>query len=427
MIAGCGGGSSGGGNSGGGGNGGGGESNPTAVTFTISGPTPTAVATQIGSGSFTGATLTAGQVTLSLPSGTTKFALAYVCPIAPPTNGDIAAAQTVQGLIEATTADGTSFSETCPSLSSTPSTGTLTGAVDATAIAGAVSLQIDAGGNGNLTDAIEPGASSSFSFAAPVGTDRVDVLAYGTVATSGPLAGVFLVGAKDFENQAVPGALNGGSPVVLGTADETTSESVTVTGVPAGFAPPIGAAFLLLGGESAGEGIYLTDAAATQYPVMPTGFLQSGDSYALILRSVAESADEGVEVTKTFTTPGPVSITLPTPWAYAGPAPAAFPTFNVAYSGFTGSGTVYNEMAVNWPANGTTQFLFQVTATANYLGGSSSVVFPDLSSQAGFFAAPASGTPVSWNSTLSQGPFPVTNQANATVTTVFNGGQYLVP
>jgi hypothetical protein len=66
VVAGCGG-------SGGNTGGGGGGQAPTLVTFTISGSTPTAVATQVGSGAFTAATLTSGKMTLSLPDGTTNF------------------------------------------------------------------------------------------------------------------------------------------------------------------------------------------------------------------------------------------------------------------------------------------------------------------------------------------------------------------
>src|SRR5690348_6349295 len=74
-LAGCGGGSVSGGDGGGGGGGG----NPTAVTFKINGGTPTAVAAKIGSGPFTAQTLTSGSLSLSIPSGTTTFALAVSC------------------------------------------------------------------------------------------------------------------------------------------------------------------------------------------------------------------------------------------------------------------------------------------------------------------------------------------------------------
>jgi hypothetical protein len=107
LLAGCGSGS---GNTTGGGGGGGGGNNPTTVTFTV-----------------TGGTLSGGSLTLSVPSGTTNFAVAFVCPpltsYTPP--------ETEQYVYEASTLDGTSFSEWCLGGSSNEATGTLTGAVDA--------------------------------------------------------------------------------------------------------------------------------------------------------------------------------------------------------------------------------------------------------------------------------------------------------
>src|SRR5579863_3057526 len=138
LIAGCG--WSSGGGSGSGGSGGGG--NPTTVTFTVTGGTPTAVATSTGTGSFTAATLTAGKLTLDLPSGTTNFAMAFVCPPVSLTASQFL--ETFENVFEASTLDGTSFSQSCPTTPTAGSTGTLTGAVDANAIAGASFLNIDA-------------------------------------------------------------------------------------------------------------------------------------------------------------------------------------------------------------------------------------------------------------------------------------------
>jgi len=74
LLAGCG------GSSGGNGGGGGGGGNPTEVTFTFAGGTPNAVATQIGSGAYTQATVESGQLTLSIPGGETNYSVAYMCP-----------------------------------------------------------------------------------------------------------------------------------------------------------------------------------------------------------------------------------------------------------------------------------------------------------------------------------------------------------
>ncbi len=92
LVTGCGGGStnSGLGTGGGGGTGtggGGSTSQPTAiqVQFTQSSginsaAVPASVATQIGSGNWTAATLSNGTLTISIPAGTKNYALAFVCP-----------------------------------------------------------------------------------------------------------------------------------------------------------------------------------------------------------------------------------------------------------------------------------------------------------------------------------------------------------
>src|SRR5580698_9742594 len=123
IVSGCGGSSSGTGGGGGGGNGGGGNT-PTTVTVSFAG-TPSALATQVGSGAFTGATLTSGTLTLSIPSGTTNFAVAYICP----DGGYIQ-----QVVYEASTLDGTSYSALYCASTATEPTGTLTGSGDVSAI-----------------------------------------------------------------------------------------------------------------------------------------------------------------------------------------------------------------------------------------------------------------------------------------------------
>jgi hypothetical protein len=169
LMAGCGGS---GGSTGGSGGGGGGGNNSTTVTVAFTSGTPTAVATKIGSGSYTTVT-PASTVTLTLPSGTTNFGVAYVCPPVTANNEVID-----EIIVEASTLDGTSFSLSCSATLSTGATGTLTGSVDASAISGVNSVGIFAE-NGTSSSSGGPGGlSGSFSFAAPTGTDRVEVLAY---------------------------------------------------------------------------------------------------------------------------------------------------------------------------------------------------------------------------------------------------------
>jgi hypothetical protein len=209
----------------------------TTIKFTITGVTPTTVATKIGSGSFTPATLTSGSVTITLPSNETSFAIAYFCTVSLSPSGNAPSEVTEQDVFEATTLDGDSFSGAClPELSSTSTqttTAQLTGSIDASAIPGVNNLVVSAGNvdfNFPFTNA------TSFGFATTTGTDRVLVLAYDVVysppASSGSTS---LAAAKSFDSQAVPGALNGGSAVALGQQDETTPVAITYSNLPSGF------------------------------------------------------------------------------------------------------------------------------------------------------------------------------------------------
>src|SRR6185437_14297378 len=107
ASAGCGGGSGGAGSTG---LPGPGDSNPTVVTFKFNSGTPSAVAARVGSGAFTAQTLSAGALSLSIPSGTSNFAVAFVCTLT--LNG--LAQIPEQFVFEASTADGSSFNLPCP-------------------------------------------------------------------------------------------------------------------------------------------------------------------------------------------------------------------------------------------------------------------------------------------------------------------------
>jgi len=416
LMAGCGGSS--GGGTGTGGTGGG--NNSTTVTVTFTGATPSAVATKVGSGSFTAATLTGGNLTLSLPSGTTNFGVAYVCPPFAVTSYQ----ETVQSIVEASTLDGTSFSVSCGTASNTSATGTLTGTLDASAISGVSYVGIFAN-NGPNSGGMDRGpiygnsASGSFSFPAPTGVDRVWMLAFGPVGgTTGLLA------AKNFSSQTVPGALNGGNTVVLGAADQTTLEPITYNSVPAGYsAPEVDAGYNTAGGA----GFLITSGSIAEYQALPAGAMESGDYYSF--SAFSQSGSGEVVVDSTATSGGPLSVTFPSAWTYAGPAAAKWPSFDIEYTGFSGTTGVCDGLNVNWYASSTVWDVVTLTATGNYLNGSTTVAIPDLSGLPGFVAAPASGTGVGWGASVSQGtstcipPTPL----NSTTKMVISGGRYTVP
>jgi hypothetical protein len=425
LLAGCGGSS--------GGNGGGGGGTPTAVTFTFSEATPTAVAMQIGAGQFTAAMLSSGKLTLSLPSGTTDFTVAYVCP-------SVSGATSTQSqpsslaeerVVEASTLDGTSFVGVCLGTIAPASvaTGTLTGSADASAIPGANSLIIYAESAQNPTGfpGIEPLLSSTgdFSLAAPAGNDRVMVAAYSS-AEIGNLEPMSLVAVKNFNSQTVPGSLNGGNTVVLGTADQTTPEPLTYQDVPSGYTAPT----TLVDYQMGNVGIGIAGVATSEYPALPAGATESGDSYLFWSQTFnISNPSQRTLVTTTLPSAAPVSFAFPPAWPYAGPTPAAQPSFDLSDPGFSGVTGVFDAVEMNWSPTSNTQDVVLLTASGNYLNGSTTVEIPDLSGLPGFLPSPVTGTEVGWSAEITQGEFPSLRLPSSTPTirTVSNSGSYTVP
>lgn len=405
LMAGC-------GASGGSTNNGGG---PQTVSVSFSAGTPTVVAAKIGSGAFTAQSLSGGKLSLSLPSGTSDFAVAYLCtaPSFP----------ALERIFEATTADGTSFSLSCAVPAQPDKTGVLTGNVDITAIPEANLVEIAAGTGGQSSvSGVTP--DSTFSLTAPAGNDRVEVLAYNSTS-QGLQAPTTLVAARNFDNQSVPGVLNSGAQVVLGTGDRTTQQPITYSSVPNGYAPPSTLVDLIMAG---GAGGFTVSRSTSQYAALPAGAIKSGDSYTFFASAInSAKATEMMFVAESSTSAGPVSFTFPAPWSYSGPTPAALPTFDFAYTGFTSNKGVNLSTLVSWGFTLTTQIA--VTASANYQNGSTALAIPDLSALPGFVSAPASGTLVVWVCIIEQNgqgaQQPVSN--SPLITSVENSGFYTVP
>jgi hypothetical protein len=268
--------------------------------------------------------------------------------------------------------------------------------------------------------------ASSFGFAAPTGTDRVLVLAYDDVwSPPAPSGSTTLAAARSFNSQAVPGALNGGNTVALGSQDETTPVAITYSNLPSGFAIDFSTASFV---TSTGNEHIIAAPATNQYPALPKGAIASGDYYSIYMD--AYSGSSGVSVTSNLTSAVPVAITFPPGWFYAGPAPAALPTFNFAYNGFASGAGISYLAAWNWePAGSGIQYSAQVTATGNYLNGATSVSMPDLSGLAGTLPPSVSGSWVNWTARISQttyGSQPA-SPANQTTTVVGNSGTYQAP
>jgi len=405
CVAGCGGSS---GHSGGGGGG-----TSTTVTVSFASGTPTVVAAKIGTGAFSSQSLTAGKLTLSIPSGTTNFAVAYVCS-AP-------SVLAVEHIYEATLSDGTSFTLPCVLPEDRSPTGALTGNVDIAAIPDAHQLGL-AVSNGSLATTFITTPDTAFSLTAPAGNDRVEVLAY-SAPTPGLGSTTTLFAARNFDNQAVPGSLNGGAQVVLGAADRTTQQPITYTNVAAGYSASTFVGLLM--GNAAGG--FAIAQSTSQYPALPAGAVESGDSYAFIAFFLNDAATtETMFVAKSATSAGPVSFAFPVPWPYAGPSPAALPTFHFDYTGFAQSTSVNQLASITWGLVPSTQI--SIEASASYQNGSTTLEIPDLSAIQGFFAAPASGTHVIWVALIGEGGLvnqqPATTDSTASVT---NSGTFIVP
>jgi hypothetical protein len=398
-----------------------GTGTPTTVTVTFGGPAlPTAVAERIGTGAFTAQTLSGNVLTLSVPSGTSNFAVAYLCP----PNGE-----NYEYIWEASTADGTSPTFTCMPGDNQP--GMLTGNLDASAISGAQGFEIlsqNASSNGESQ--VTGGATESFSLNAPSGNDRILVLAEDQSTgpyDPGPVA------AKNFENQTVPGALNGGS-VVFGSADATMPETITYSNVPSGYGSPSTLVDLVLGG--ADEELYALNLTGS-YPELPASATESGDYYLLDAGAGGTESNSSCGVYAGMATAGgPVSFTaFPAPWNNCGtPSPTTLPTFNIDYTGFAGQANVHQEGYINWAMQTGSSLTFEnieVEATANYQSGSTTLAIPDLSGITGFLANPASGAQVVWYAEVWQTSYsPMTNSIpplNATWEFVANGGNYQAP
>jgi len=359
-------------------------SGPTTITVTFANATPLAAAVQIGSGAFAAASIQSGQLSLTVPAGTTNYAIAYVCP---PFNVVATTIEDFEFVIEATTQDATAYTVSC---SATPPTGSATGSVDASAIPGATNVVVGGKGGGFGFASTQ----TSFNVNLPTGTNE-DVTVSALDASNNLLA------IKILRSQTVPGAINGGNTIVLGPADETTMQSVTVNNTPAGFIPAVQLVdYLTANGTQIGLGIF----SGSQYRAMPAASTQPGDKY-FIDSSTDDTATKDLVVGEdlTMSTAGPVTIDLPPVWSFSGPAPAAFPTFTFNYSGFPAAPNLSYSGLISWQTAPTTLTEITVTATASFQQNATTLSIPNLTSLPGFFAPPPSGTSVFWDASIFNG------------------------
>jgi hypothetical protein len=414
LMAGCGGsGGSTGGNGSGGGTGGdgtGGGGTPTTVTYTFTGGTPTAVATQIGTGAYTQASLQSGVLTLSIPSGTTNYSVAYTCPLGITDSANFYGEYVIDASIE----DGTSIrTGGCAGSGSGAGTtmGMATLQVNAAAIPGTAYVSVGQSGQS------WSGNTLSISSEMVVGISDVIVCALDSNWK--------ILAVRILRSQTIPGALNGGNPVVLGASDETVPQTVTYKNLPAGFSAPVTSVEYLTAG---GAGLNLDPDETTQYSDVPSGAVQRGDSY--VFSAEAESATtsgEVVSITQPSSNGGPQIFNLPSPWSYAGPTAATLPTFNFDYSGFSGMPSVRESASIAWTQEMWTLYSIHISATSKFQNGATTLAVPDLSGLTGFIAPAPSGTSIFWIAAINQGVSLTGSQSSTTQSSVQNSGTYSEP
>lgn len=384
------------GGGGGNGGGGGGSSQDTTVTFSVpvfffggSQQTP-AVKIQVGSGPFMQIPVQNQQASFTVPAGTTKYQIAYVC-LAGGSEGS--PTQNLGFLIQATTQDGASVAGDCfgevmfgPNSSGNSQSGSATGTVDATAVPGAVSTLIaGSGGNASLLSSNQ----GPFNVSLPAGTNDVAVIATGSASGFPPLA------LKIFRGQSVPGAVNGGNTIVLGPANQTVNQPVTVNNIQSGSVATTGVFFRTANGT---QFALQANSQATQYPDVPTGTVQSGDVY--VYEAVAQPPSLAAILRTTSTGGGPVTITLPNAWVSSNPTSIGSPTtFTFDYPGFSGAPLLAEEAEVFWSSLPNT-FALKVFATATFQNGANTITFPKPDGSGPIFGCCSSGLSVGFNATI---------------------------
>jgi hypothetical protein len=425
LITGCGGSSGGGAGSGGsgggngGGTGGGSGDQATTITFSLISGTPAEVAVKVGSGNYTAENLTSGKLTISVPSGTTTYSVAYLCP---PFQQEVNDTLELEFIQFESVQDGTTVNGQCPGQvnSTAPPMGNLTGTLDASAFLAPLIMDIAISAPGYTPVAQGKPASNSFQASGPVGPDRVTIGLYDSSDGS-------LLAIKNFNNQAVPGVLNGGNTVTFGSSDATTMQPVTFVNLPTGFSTPSTTALAAVGGNFT---LSMSPGTTAQYPQFPAGVMQSGDYYSFEASSSLTSGAQTSTVGSFLypTSGGPVTLSFPAPWSTAGPAPASRPTFIFDYTGYAGKSGVLAEGSFTWTPTSGPQDEILATATQNYLGSATSLAVPDLSGVNGFVTPPASGTSILWTELIFQGTFPSTSSpAGGAETYVNTAGTYTVP
>jgi hypothetical protein len=352
----------------------------TTITASFAGATmPSSVAYQVGTtGTFKTIALAEGSVSFTLPLGTEAYGIAYICPTF--LDGySFSNTSTVQ----ATTAEATDLSFTCPSLA-----GSISATFDASAIPEATTVLLYVGDQ--ALDVSGTSGSAEMSNI-PTGTFDVGLVAVGA---SGPLALQILRGVT------ISGSSSNSVtfPPMMAADELGTSGPVTITGVPSdandsGF----GATYHTSGGLSID--LNWAQNSPSTHPTAPSSQSQSGDYY--LIEGLALMPNQEMTATLSSSTANALTVTLPAPLgSVPNPTPAAYPTFQANTGGFTVAGTVVNSASIQYqttPGSSNTYYNIYTYVTQSWLGTSTTFTVPNLSVLVGFGSPPPSGGKEPWN------------------------------
>ena len=349
----------------------------TTITASFSGQTlPQAVAYQVGmTGTFQTIGLSDSTATFTLPSGTDAYGVAYICPTF--LDGYYFSNTSI---IQATTADTTSLALSCPSL-----LGAVNATYDVSAIPGVLSVDLYAGYLSTETN----GTTGSVEVSGiPTGTVDVALVARGS---NGPIG-------VQIQRGVTVASLNNTNITFppMTTADEVgTSAPVSVTGVPSGATT---SGFATKYNTAGGLSIDFNSLSPSSHPTVPSSQSHAGDYYLIEGIGILPYQVVTSEITANATSA--VTVKLPAPLSSTpAPTPAAYPTFQVNTSGFTVAGPVVNSAAIQYQLTpGIENPFYNVYAyvTQSWLGANTTFTVPNLSTVAGFAAAPPSGLQEDW-------------------------------
>ena len=391
----------------------------TTVTASFAGATrPSAAAYQVGAtGTFQALNLylSGSSISFTLPSGTTAYGFAYMCPTFAAVNS-----YSNETIIQATTADTTALSLACPSLY-----GNISATFDVSAIPGATSTDLY---EGYWSDRMSGTSGTQGLLGVPTGTFDVALVAIGA---NGAL------GIQIQRGVNVTGSTTIAFPPMT-AADQLGAAPASITNVPSGATAGFYTTYQTSGGLSVTLPAPFNGVPQSTYPTVPSSQSQPADFY--LLHAVANLPTQSISSLVSSSTASAVTLALPAPSnSLSAAVAAAFPTFNANASGFTVQGPVVNSSWTQFqtPAVNHTVYNVYTFVTKTWLGTNTAFTVPDLSKLAGFTPAPPSGakefwslystagTPLQFNSLQQSVPELFTSPTS--VQSIRTGGAFIVP